>query len=314
MLMRDPLTGVFNRRYLVELEQKLRVREKSQQLLGILMIDIDRLILYNDRFGHLEGDKILQELAILLQKSSGEKNIVIRTGGGKFVVLLPETSLEKIQELGQQIREEAKLLDLEKKKKQKYGITISVGMAVGFAEPGLNVRALMRAADETIYSAKIKGGDRVEGPIKCSVDPKNNLHIFCEPVLELPNGDSFSDFYFYDGVFLPEKYGAVPLQEWESKWILEEENATLKRMLFRTIGYTRICQELQTTEIDNWREYTLLKVDNDVDVEPIYLLNMTCPSTDFIHILRVPPDINSAREAIRWVNWGIDPEEFSVQT
>lgn len=41
---------------------------------------------------------------------------------------------------------------------------------------------------------------------------------------------------------------------------------------------------------------------------------MTCPSTSFIHALRVPPDINSAREAINWVNWGIDPEEFSVQT
>lgn len=41
---------------------------------------------------------------------------------------------------------------------------------------------------------------------------------------------------------------------------------------------------------------------------------MTCPSTGFIHILRVPPDVTSAREGIRWVNWGIDPEDFSVQT
>lgn len=50
------------------------------------------------------------------------------------------------------------------------------------------------------------------------------------------------------------------------------------------------------------------------DVEPLYLLKMTCPSTRFIHALRVPPDVRSAREAIRWVNWGTDPEEFSVQT
>ncbi|MEP0753988.1 hypothetical protein NDA03_17350 [Trichocoleus sp. Lan] len=51
-----------------------------------------------------------------------------------------------------------------------------------------------------------------------------------------------------------------------------------------------------------------------MDIEPIYLLKMACRSTEFIHALRVPPDVNSAREAIRWVNWGVDPEEFSVQT
>ena len=51
-----------------------------------------------------------------------------------------------------------------------------------------------------------------------------------------------------------------------------------------------------------------------MDIEPIYLLKMACPSTGFIHALRVPPNINSAREAISWVNWGVDPEEFGVQT
>jgi len=71
---------------------------------------------------------------------------------------------------------------------------------------------------------------------------------------------------------------------------------------------------LQVEELDSWQEYTLLKIGNDVDVEPIHLLKMTCPSTGFIHVLRVPPDLTSAREAIAWVNGGIDPGEFSVQT
>jgi len=48
--------------------------------------------------------------------------------------------------------------------------------------------------------------------------------------------------------------------------------------------------------------------------EPIHFLKMTCPSTGKIHTLRVPPEINSARVAIRWVNWDIEPEDFSVQT
>lgn len=85
-------------------------------------------------------------------------------------------------------------------------------------------------------------------------------------------------------------------------------------MLIQGIGYSRICQELQAVELDLWQEYALLKIDADVDEEPIYLLKMTCPSTGFIHVLRVQPDIHSAREAIRWVNWETDPEEFSIQT
>jgi hypothetical protein len=85
-------------------------------------------------------------------------------------------------------------------------------------------------------------------------------------------------------------------------------------VLIQGIGYARICQELQATELDSWREYTLLKIDNNFDEEPIYLLKMTCPSTGFIRVLRVPPHMKSARKAIIWVNWGIDPEEFAVET
>ncbi|GAB4207225.1 MAG: hypothetical protein Fur006_64960 [Coleofasciculaceae cyanobacterium] len=71
---------------------------------------------------------------------------------------------------------------------------------------------------------------------------------------------------------------------------------------------------MQATELDSYQEYRLLKIDNNVDIEPIYLLKMACPSTEFIHVLRVPPDVKSAHEAICWVNWGIEPEEFAVQT
>jgi hypothetical protein len=114
-----------------------------------------------------------------------------------------------------------------------------------------------------------------------------------------------------------EKYTPI---RWQAEWLLSEENAELRRLLIQRIGYDRICQELEVTELDSWQEYTLLSIefDDDFDDEgnakPIYLLKMTCPSTGFIHALRVPPDLESAQEAIRWVNWGIDPEEFSVQT
>lgn len=86
-------------------------------------------------------------------------------------------------------------------------------------------------------------------------------------------------------------------------------------------------------EIDTWRKYTLLKIDRVeaiyedihahmpieskimvVDREPMVLLKMTCPSTAHIHILRVPPEMTSAEAAITWVNHGIHPDKFAVQT
>jgi hypothetical protein len=109
--------------------------------------------------------------------------------------------------------------------------------------------------------------------------------------------------------------------------VLKEQNAEVRRALIQGITYDRICQELEVTELDSWQEYTLLsiKFDDDFDgvgnAKPVYLLKMTCPSTGHIHALRVPPDVRSssrapltALEAIRWVNWDIDPAEFRVQT
>ena len=144
-----------------------------------------------------------------------------------------------------------------------------------------------------------------------SFDNQDRLHAEGSPAIQFADGFSV---YCYHGVMLPEQYGKVHPNEWRSQWLLEEDNAELRRVLIQRIGYERICQELQAIELDNWQEYTLLKINADVDEEPIYLLKITCPSTGHIHVLRVPPDMTSAREAIRWVNWGIDPEEFSVQT
>ncbi|MEG5172171.1 hypothetical protein QUB25_08320 [Microcoleus sp. B3-D7] len=141
-------------------------------------------------------------------------------------------------------------------------------------------------------------------------DSQNRLHAEGEPAIEFADG---WNFYYYQGVRLPEKYGQFHPNQWQSQWLLTEENAELRRVLIQGIGYARIIQELEAKQLDSWQEYALLQIDN-ADVEPIYLLKMTCPSTGFIHALRVPPNLTSAREAIAWVNWDIDPEEFSVQT
>lgn len=145
-------------------------------------------------------------------------------------------------------------------------------------------------------------------------DRDNLLHAAGKPAIQFADGVLA---YYYRGIEVPKKYGKTYPQRWKAQWLLEEDNSELRRLLIQEIGYDRICQELQVVELDEWEEYTLLKIKNfidDIDWEPVYLLKMTCPSTGFIHALRVPPNMRSAYDAICWVNWGIDPRTFSVQT
>jgi internalin A len=104
-------------------------------------------------------------------------------------------------------------------------------------------------------------------------DSQNRLHAEGEPAIEFADGWKI---YFYHGVRLPEEYGQLHPNQWQSQWILAEENAEVRRVLIEGIGYDRLCQELSAKQIDSWQEYALLQIDN-VDVEPICLLKMTCP-------------------------------------
>ncbi len=148
-------------------------------------------------------------------------------------------------------------------------------------------------------------------PRELHFDEENRLHRVGEPAILFADGYRL---YAYHGTRLPEKYGVWHPHQWQSRWLLEEPNAELRRVLIQGIGYGRICQELQAIEIDSWREYTLLRINSQIDIEPIYLLKMTCPSTGHIHAVRVPPYLQSAREAIRWANWGVDPNEFAQES
>jgi internalin A len=95
---------------------------------------------------------------------------------------------------------------------------------------------------------------------------------------------------------------------------LSEKNTQLLRILIQAIGYNRICDELKAIQLDSFREYSLIKIDANADVEPIVLLKMICANTGYTHVLRVPPNMESAREAITWINWGVHPEDFAVKS
>jgi hypothetical protein len=126
-------------------------------------------------------------------------------------------------------------------------------------------------------------------------------------------------------VALPRRYWC-DLSSWKPEWLLDEDNTEVKRVLIKQLGSEKIFDELKSCTLDIWKEYTLLKIDNvetiydkdgdpiEEDGEPMLLLKMTCPSTGHIHILRVPPDMTSAEAAITWVNHGIHPDKFAIQT
>jgi leucine-rich repeat protein SHOC2 len=164
-----------------------------------------------------------------------------------------------------------------------------------------------------------------------------NLYIDLSLFLLNKTFDNYTDItVFFEGIELPGRYW-TNLSDWKAEWLLDEDNTEIRRILIGQLGYEKICQELNTIELDSWREYTLLKIDGVVEEryeeifvddpdpdkvyfdkklveEPTVLLKMTCPSTTHIHILRVPPEMESAEEAIIWVNHGIHPDEFTVQT
>lgn len=120
--------------------------------------------------------------------------------------------------------------------------------------------------------------------------------------------------YAFDGVRVPEKFGGTDPESWDPKEVISEPNAEVRRALIQVLGYEKIISSLGAETLDTWREYSLVKVSSIIDDEEDFvLLKMTCPSTEHVHVLRVPPTSTSARGAATWVNHGIDPNEFLVE-
>jgi diguanylate cyclase (GGDEF)-like protein/PAS domain S-box-containing protein len=162
--IRDPLTGLFNRRYLEEsLEREIQRAKRKQLCLGIMMLDVDRFKLFNDTYGHEAGDMVLRELGRFLKKQVRGSDVACRYGGEEMTLILPETSLEAAIERAEQIREGVKHLKLQNRNQNLGIMTLSVGVAC-FPEHGLTAESVIHAADEALYRAKKEGRDRVCWP------------------------------------------------------------------------------------------------------------------------------------------------------
>jgi len=159
--IRDPLTGLFNRRYMEEsLERELLKANRYSRPLGVIMIDIDHFKRFNDTYGHEAGDQILRELGVFLQNHIRLTDIPCRFGGEEFTLILPEADITFTQQRAEQIRIGAAAIRINIQGQTLAEITISQGVAV-FPGNGLTGEELLRAADDALYRAKQQGRNNV---------------------------------------------------------------------------------------------------------------------------------------------------------
>jgi diguanylate cyclase (GGDEF)-like protein len=159
--IRDPLTGLFNRRYMEEsLERELRRATRKKSSLGMMMVDVDHFKRFNDSFGHDAGDALLSELAKILKNMFRGEDIVCRYGGEEFTIILPEATLQATHDRAEHVRTAAKDAIAQYRGLALDHVTLSVGVSA-FPEKGLTAQALLRSADAALYRAKEEGRDRV---------------------------------------------------------------------------------------------------------------------------------------------------------
>ncbi|WP_237132016.1 diguanylate cyclase [Pseudohongiella sp. O18] len=159
--IRDPLTGLFNRRYLeITLERELTRAERSKASLSIMMLDVDHFKSFNDQFGHQAGDHVLKEFGQVLRKQVRGEDIPCRYGGEEFLVAMPNTSADEAKMRAEEIRQQLTNLSLAFQGQPLPRITISVGVAA-YPMHASDRDALIHIADNALYSAKKQGRDRV---------------------------------------------------------------------------------------------------------------------------------------------------------
>ena len=182
--IRDPLTGLFNRRYMDEaLERELKRSIRNERPLGLMMIDVDHFKNWNDAHGHEAGDTLIRELARLLEYQTRGEDIAARYGGDEFLVVLPETSLETTTARAHELQRAMRGISVRHHGRTLGNVTVTIGVAA-YPDDANEIHALVRAADTAMYTAKRAGRDQVgtSSPLDLTKPPPGPDHTIPEAV------------------------------------------------------------------------------------------------------------------------------------
>ncbi len=160
----DALTGLHNRRYFeMKLEAEWKREGRDQKILSLMVIDIDYFKLYNDTYGHAEGDVCLKSVAYVLQSSLHRPaDVISRIGGEEFVVLLPDVDSDGALSVAQHMQAQLHHAALTHATSPLGdNVTISIGIASVVPNEYATALGLFKAADKALYSAKAKGRNRI---------------------------------------------------------------------------------------------------------------------------------------------------------
>jgi diguanylate cyclase (GGDEF)-like protein len=159
--IRDPLTGLYNRRYLEEsFRRELHRASRHESPLSVLVFDIDHFKHFNDTHGHDGGDAVLRSVGHCLQEFFRSEDGAYRAGGEEFVAVLSDTVLADAVARAEDLREQISRMDVHHGNVVLPSITISVGVAT-YPEHGRSAEQLLKAADRALYRAKGEGRNRV---------------------------------------------------------------------------------------------------------------------------------------------------------
>lgn len=159
--MRDPLTGLYNRRYLEEtIGRELPRARRQGHPVGLILVDLDHFKQLNDTHGHNAGDHVLSEMGALLREMTRGSDIACRLGGEEFAVVLPGAGIEVARKRAEHLRQALEVLTLEFDGKPLGSVTLSAGVAA-LQPHQQNWAQVMRNADAALYAAKQAGRNRV---------------------------------------------------------------------------------------------------------------------------------------------------------
>ena len=160
-VIRDPLTGLYNRRYLSEtLDRELDRARREGYPVSLVMIDIDAFKQVNDTYGHYAGDLVLKQLALHLTQHTRPSDLVCRLGGDEFLLVFPNLPAKVAFERAEQCRSVFEATVCAMFDQAEIRATLSIGIAT-FPDHGANSQEVLTAADRALYEAKAKGRNRV---------------------------------------------------------------------------------------------------------------------------------------------------------